>query len=478
MGEIEEKIEEEPSEANNTHSEEGCQDSWKHDYLDPEPTVPLESWNWRRKQKRRTVSLYLPSPDDSAQSFSHLAERRLSSAPQSDILNDNSSNIHTSKATPSSPFARGHRRRDSEMPLTGDTPGVRKPDTSQGRFGGWFGGNSSMPAAEAPKSPAANQGRFGFLAQSLNAFTGNTGGKAADSSDGTKFDDELLNINVEAALYPGGSPADRDVFSPAAYKNLHTNATGLLLKMQSAYRQRTIAFQELEAERSAEKEEADEMQLRNENLKMQLEHMANKAEEQEKAMQQLLAELKAERKARNDEATRNKLLAEGSIVNEDLGVDEVERKKWRKSGAKSDYSLDTDDESAESESVFSRSRSPTTITSMTDGIYDTPANGADRPGSLAVPPKSRSPRSRKDVPSFQQFVKNLTGEILPEDDGADVQDEAMDRQRCTSCGNGGANIAWDQVSLLRDENKWLKHRVAQLDVAVEGALDMVNGIGI
>jgi hypothetical protein len=32
--------------------------------------------------------------------------------------------------------------------------------------------------------------------------------------------------------------------------------------------------------------------------------------------------------------------------------------------------------------------------------------------------------------------------------------------------------------LLRDENRHLKTRVGELEVAVEGALDLVNGLGL
>jgi cell division septum initiation protein DivIVA len=39
-------------------------------------------------------------------------------------------------------------------------------------------------------------------------------------------------------------------------------------------------------------------------------------------------------------------------------------------------------------------------------------------------------------------------------------------------------MAWDTVNLLKDENKGLKDRVEELETAVEGALDVVNGIGL
>jgi hypothetical protein len=47
---------------------------------------------------------------------------------------------------------------------------------------------------------------------------------------------------------------------------------------------------------------------------------------------------------------------------------------------------------------------------------------------------------------------------------------------CRNCRGGQASVAWDTVGLLRAENKGLKERMANLETAVEGALDLVNGL--
>jgi hypothetical protein len=279
-------------------------------------------------------------------------------------------------------------------------------------------------------------------------------------------------------LYPASSPGERDAFSPAAYKNLQTNATGLLLRLQSAYRERTVALQEVRAERDAQHEEMDETKLRIELFKTQLEDMAAKATEHEKAMQSLVAELHAEKRARHEEhVARDKMLAEGSMVSEDLCVDEEDRKRWRTSisTAKSDLSIDTTyAESTESESVFSRSRSPTIMTSATE------SEGAE-PALRGVPPRHiqegatrnmSEAKSPAQLTTFQKLVKGMS-----RDSTSREQDEQMGQDGCNNCHGQDASVAWDTVGLLRDENKGLKHRVAQLEVAVEGALDMVNGIG-
>ncbi|ORY70076.1 uncharacterized protein BCR38DRAFT_334064 [Pseudomassariella vexata] len=315
-----------------------------------------------------------------------------------------------------------------------------------------------------PKSTSITQSRFGFLSALTTRLT-------SQSPVTPLSEEEILNLNVEAALYPSMSPSERDTFSPAAYKNLQINATGLVLKMQSAYRERTTAFQEIQAERSVEKEEAEEINMRVESLKMQLEHMASKAAEQEQAMQQLMRELKAEKKARIEERlTREKLLAEGPIVNEDLGVDEAERQKWRKSGltVKSDVSFDTDEESAESESVFSRSRSPTIMTSARESTIDLPTVQPGKTASMEATPKSKT---AKEMTTFQKLFKGISGDTTKDDGG-------LGADGCKNCRGRDSSVAWDTVSLLRDENRGLKHRVADLEVAVDGALDVVNGIGL
>lgn len=342
-----------------------------------------------------------------------------------------------------------------------------------------------------PKSVTSTttpQSRLGFFASLTNRLS------SGPSPAQPPVDDELLNMNVEAALYPAGSPTNGEAFSPAAYKNLQANATGLLLKMQTGYRQRTQALHEMQAERSAEKEEAEESKMRVENLKVQLEHMANQAQDQEQSLKQLMSELQAEREARKEERflrmAHEKILAERSISSEDLEVDEDDQRgKWRKSAStlKSEVSFgDTDEESAENESVFSRSRSPTILTSATESVQgdlsalsspqqqqQQQGKGAAAAGSnnnLGVPPK---PKFGKEMSTFQKLMKGISGDGAK--DGADGTGAA---DGCKTCRGQEPSMAWDTVSLLRDENKGLKHRVAQLEVAVEGALDMVNGIGV
>lgn len=73
--------------------------------------------------------------------------------------------------------------------------------------------------------------------------------------------------------------------------------------------------------------------------------------------------------------------------------------------------------------------------------------------------------------TFQKIIKGVV------DVAEEIGQELGTVQACRNCEGKDASVAWDTVSLLRDENKHLKQRVGQLEVAVEGALDLVNGLG-
>ncbi|KAH8686874.1 hypothetical protein BGZ61DRAFT_453790 [Ilyonectria robusta] len=321
-------------------------------------------------------------------------------------------------------------------------------------------------ASSTPKmgSPAGSS-RFAF-------FTS----PASNSPVPVPQNDELMNIDIQSALFPGGPPIDGSAFSPAAFKNLQMNAIGLLGKFQSAYQQRTIDYQELKSERDAQDEEKEEVEIRVQHLKMQLEEMARKAAEREETMASLLQELAQEKRSRAEEqqAARYKCVSssEASIVSEDLSIDEDRQKRnWRKSTAtsKSDLSLDTDEDSMDEASIFSRSRSPTNATSMSE-ISPSATPTQQKPAMLEPPRHSRT--SNPQMTTFQKLFKGYANEAHK--DG----DSAIGADGCRNCQGQDASVAWDTVSLLKDENKGLKTRVQELETAVEGALDVINGLAL
>ena len=361
-----------------------------------------------------------------------------------------------------------------------------------------------------------------------------------------ELDDEICNLDIEGALFPRSSARSRaaspapsfasgntdrtgggtDAFSPAAYKNLHANATLWLSKIQGAYRERAAELREARGERDAQMEEAEEARLRVELFKTQLEDMARRATEHEEEMRRLVAELDAEKNARRRyEEQLNAAAAAASRANmeaekrdaspsarpssdeEELGDDgdadgaSATRSTWRNSHGtiKSNLSVETsatDGDSSESvhSSVFSRSRSPTTImttntayegegadggssssSSAPQKITPTPAPApasstpALSPAAMLAPPKPQS-QPQPQLSAFQKLVRGIGG--------SDSPGGGSGPRSCRNCSGRDSSVAWDTVSLLRDENKGLKHRVSQLEVAVEGALDVVHGIGL
>ncbi|KAI1128087.1 hypothetical protein F5Y10DRAFT_265530 [Nemania abortiva] len=466
----------------------------------PPPVLTFESHQEGLSSRRTTNNSTESSSSSNSASNYHRQHQRQLSAPSFSARRPNAPSL-----PPSQPHSPKHISQG--MPLTGDRRGGNSPGRPSGRStpveydAASFSYQPRTPATAADTTPksAAAQSRLGFLASSVSAFTSRM---TSPTQTPTRTDDELCDLDIEAALYPASAPLDGDAFSPAAYKNLQTNAAGLLRRMQDAYRRRTAALRELQAEREAQREEREEMEMRTLSFKMQLESMAAKAAEQEQAMQQLVAELQAEKRARLEERaiSREKMFRvggsssvggeEGSVVgNEDLCVDEDERKRWRASNStvKSDMSIDSDS-AAESESIFSRSRSPTAMTCLTESesILDVPAPSPSPSVSVSLslpphPPPSLHPRTAAALPktksaqqltAFQRLVKGMGGS------GGENHAGSPGVSECRNCRGQDSSVAWNTVSLLRDENSGLKQRVAHLEVAVEGALDVVNGIKI
>jgi len=157
-------------------------------------------------------------------------------------------------------------------------------------------------------------------------------------------DDEFLSLDVIQALFPQGNA--QDPFSPASFKNLLMNAEGILLKLQTAYKLRTLSLHELSADKSAIEEELEEASTRATCLRTQLEDMASRVSEQDAKVADLTAQLEREKQARTAEKeAREKSIAliqasardsrsyneVPDILSEDLGISNAhgKQKKWR-----------------------------------------------------------------------------------------------------------------------------------------------------
>lgn len=316
----------------------------------------------------------------------------------------------------------------------------------------------------------------------MSALSMRLAAAAAQATSATALDDddELYNLNISAALFPpGGADEQGDAFSsPAAFKDLQANAAALLVRFQAAYRAKVLAQRDWEGERAAQRDELEEAVTRAAHLKLQLEGMARRAAEQELAVRQLVDELVAEKHAREEERLARRRAAAaaagsttpGSPVSEDqdLGVDE---RGWAERKRKSDGSASGSGESAWGEtdvesvddSVFSRCRSPAvTVATTVDGrasLVDLPMVVRSETGTVRI-------RNGVQLNALQKIFKGIAGDVEQQVDS------------CRNCEGRDASAAWETVSLLRDENKHLKQRLGQLEVAIEGALNTVNGLGL
>jgi hypothetical protein len=414
--------------------------------------------------------------------------------------------------------------------LTGDTDRqIKIADKSRGGLSGWFSGSSEpvavglpidnledsidMPFSESSRATSPDRGiaklrkrptvptldtaqqlptgastaptsRFAFFSPKTAAPT--------QHQIPAELSDELLNLDVRRALFPAG---ENGPCSPAAFKNLLSNAEGLLNKLQTAYKIRTISLHELAGEKEAQAEELEEAETRAQHLKMQLEDMAQRVMAHDEEMKKVNEELNKERQARAEEKeAREKSInlikthtaspsEELFPHSEDLEVDSQRRRRpWRRSNGtiNSETSFESDDESAGAESVFSSSMSPSlasvseiSMSEMGHAIFAKVVNVS--PKRAVERPKTVQQRS-----TFQKILKSISA--TPDDESQtskekDEDDElGMADEGCRNCRGGQASVAWDTVGLLRAENKGLKERMANLETAVEGALDLVNGL--
>jgi hypothetical protein len=306
-------------------------------------------------------------------------------------------------------------------------------------------------------------------------------------------DDELLTLDIHAALLPRPS-FSHDTFSPAAYKNLLMNAEGLLVKFQTAYKQRTLSQHELSTEMEVQDEELEEAETRAQSLKSQLEEMSQRVAEQDKVIEDLVEQLATEKQARTEERVAHDkaiALVRASEAEElSKKLHDHRPRRWRESGGSASTECDSDvDLGSPTDSVFSRSRSPApTITSMLSSATCTSADTTpeilqasfarvvslqsgvvtQRPNPLVIQQtQQQTPQQQQQKPGGPTRLQKILNGISPTATSAE----------CENCRGADSSVAWDTVGLLRAENKSLKEQVGSLESAVGEALDLCLGLG-
>lgn len=272
------------------------------------------------------------------------------------------------------------------------------------------------------------------------------------------LNDELVDMDVSAALFPNG-PADP--FSPAAFKNLQQQAEGLLVRLQSAYKERTAALREMTAEKETLAEESEGAETRARHLKMQLDGLSVKLAEQDEAMMNLVDELAEEKQARRkeEEARKRSIRVVGEIT-----LPGTNFKRSSLSNTISDSGFESEDDSAV-DSVFSGR----------NGVHS-PAMSMSSVSTTNSPDVYQMPEMQSPTPTFQatrlrvpQGLAAAKGALTSY--GQEAPGEPV--QVCSNCGGVRASEAWSVVGVLKEENKTLKRRVGELEGALDGCLDVV-----
>ncbi|KAK3673590.1 hypothetical protein LTR78_006495 [Recurvomyces mirabilis] len=258
--------------------------------------------------------------------------------------------------------------------------------------------------------------------------------------------DELLTLNLNTALFPHG-PADP--LSPHAFNDLLLNATSLLTRMQTAYKDKVEYIASIQPEIDAQAEEAEEAETRAQHLKLQLEELSRKSEEQNQAMREMAAML-AEEKMRNVESRSVKLVRRGSA--EQADEDDTPRRAKRSSGGSgSDSGFESDVDYADSVISGGGRETPTMVlTPAYDGQeWDLGTSALGYHGLRNETQASRP--SMRDLPGTTIFSARRAGS-----------------------GGSGEGAAWDTVDALRGENKDLRRRVEGMEREMQGVIDLVG----
>ena len=352
---------------------------------------------------------------------------------------------------------------ESEAIKIGIVPTLPSPTKeSNNPLGGMDSSDAPVFAALQPSSRPSTLGRFSFFTSKPSQPT---------VPEPKPLNDEFVQLNVKTALLPHGQ---LDPFSPSSFKNLLQNAEGLLTKLQNAYKERTATLKETLAEKEAQTEELEEARTRAQHLKIQLDDMTTKMAEQDVAMMNLVDELAKEKNLRREENEARqrtiRMVGEANSSHEDLFRS---RPPPRMSWNTVDSGFESDAEST-TNSVFSRQQgrtSPTTTMSSRSSMQS-----PDLYQGVGFYEDTRSPLG---TPTQSPNISQVEGEVTYDPNMAAPIDTTPTRPANSNgnVSNDTSKEAWNVVGILKEENKGLKQRVGELEVALDSCLQLVHGLG-
>ena len=377
------------------------------------------------------------------------------------------------KSRPASP---SKEKRPFLPTFSSKNPTDVKVETKSTRLADWFQGESApvnlgvMPynakekviLVDNPSTPSPNMPqRKSVFTPTSRPTTGTSrfsffGSKASSPmSQAADAQDELCNLDIKAALFPGGSA---DPFSPSSFKNLLQNAEGLLLRMQTAHKERTLSLRDIKAEKEAQSEELEEAQTRARHLKLQLDDMSVKLAEQDVAMMSLVDEVAAMKKWRQDEENKKSIrLVE---ADDETRVPRSHRPRKRES-RDSGFESQSEDETP------------------TSSVFSTPRDRETPMTSINTSPSIESQETFNDCCYQRTGAKTLPPLITAIKSGHQgLESDSTVRATYSNREGTNASEALGIVSMLQLENTGLKQRVEYLESTLDGCLDLVNGLGI
>ena len=299
------------------------------------------------------------------------------------------------------------------------------------------------------------------MASRLSFLTGK-GNSTKPARQSIDLDDELINMDISKALRP---MRPSDPLSPSAVRDLQQQAESLLLRLQAAYKERTVSLRDVAAEKEALSEETEGAETKARHLKTQLDDMSTKLAEQDEAMMNLVDELAQEKLARREEEEARKR----SVRLVEHNTPPSARSRGASlSNATSDSGFESEDDSA-AESVFSRRNGAHSPAMSMSSVSTTNSPDAYHASDFHVSALSRTQSSR--LRGFPVHVGKGISLSLQDN----IAEEPI-RSVCKNCNGTQASEAWNVVHMLQEENKCIKYRVGELEGALDGCLALVNGL--
>lgn len=290
-------------------------------------------------------------------------------------------------------------------------------------------------------------------------------------------DDEFLNLDISEALSLPVTDASHD----EALDTLREQASTVLQRMQEAYKERTFAMHQALADKNEKQEELEETRARVDHLKSQLDGMAAKVLDQEKAMQAMAEELDQERRKRQEEESRSRSRTMRAVPPEE-DIPSLVLQTPNRGGKRASHGTFTSDSGFESgdesvaDSVFSQREgveSPTsTLTAPSPNLsqiaLSTPA-AAPTPTptiqkNLVAATSSPTPTRPS---TYDRVIKGLASTRL----GSSFVGNA---NQCSNCYGVPPSEAWSVMGVLKDENRGLKTRLSELELVIDDCLGLVG----